>query len=66
MLLETLDNSFQDCIEDVDANFAMHGLGSRRSLEKEGEKLGPTVDWHLNACDSCNNTGRRVSDESTG
>jgi hypothetical protein len=66
MLLETLDDSFQDCIEDVDADFAMHGLGSRRGLEKEGEKLGPSIDWHLDACDRCNNTGRGVSDESTG
>ena len=65
MLLETLDDGFQDSIEDVDANFAVHSLGRRRSLEKEWEKLRPSVDWHLDARDSSNNTGRGVSNEST-
>jgi hypothetical protein len=66
MLLEPLDDSFQDSIENVDADFAVHSLGSRRSLEKEGEESRPTVDWHLDARDSSNNTGRGVSNESTG
>lgn len=66
MLLETLDDSFQDSIEYVDADFAVHSLGSRRSLEEEGEESRPTVDWHLDARDSSNNTGRGVSNESTG
>jgi hypothetical protein len=65
MFLETLDDSFQDSIKDVDADFAVHGLGRRRSLEKEWEKLRPSVDWHLDARDSSNNTGRGVSNEST-
>jgi hypothetical protein len=66
MLLETLDDSFQDSIEYVDADFAMHGLGSCCSLEKEGEELRPTADRHLDARDSSNNTGRGVSNERTG
>lgn len=65
MLLETLDDGFQDSVEDVDANFAVHSLGRCRSLEKEWKELRPSVDWHLNARDSSNNTGRRVSNEST-
>jgi hypothetical protein len=65
MLLKTLDDGFQDSIEDVDADFAVHSLGRRRSLEKEWQKLRPSVDWHLDARDSSNNTGRGVSNEST-
>ena len=65
MLLETLDDSFQDSKEDVDANFAVNSLGRRRSLEKEWEKLWPSVDWHLDASNSSNNTGRGVSNKST-
>jgi hypothetical protein len=65
MVLKTLDDSFQDSIEDVNADFAVHGLGRRRRLEKEGEELRPTVDRHLDARDSSNNTGRGVSNEST-
>ena len=65
MLLETLDDGFQDSIEDIDADFAVYSLGRRRSLEKEWEKLWPSVDWHLDARDSSNNTSRGVSNEST-
>ena len=65
MLLETLDDSFQDCIQDVGADFAVHNLGTRRGLQKEGKELGPTVDWHFDACDGCNDTGSGVSNEST-
>ncbi len=65
MLLETLDDGFQDSIEDVDADFAVHSLGRRRSLEKEWEELRPCVDWHLDPRDSSNNTCRGVSNEST-
>ncbi len=65
MLLETLDDGFQDSIENVDADFAMHSLGRRCSLEKEWEELRPSIDWHLDTRDSSNNTGRGVSNEST-
>lgn len=65
MLLETLDDRFQNSIEDVYANFAVHGLGRRRSVVKKGKELWPAIERHLDARDSSNNTGRGVSNEST-
>jgi hypothetical protein len=39
-------------------------LGGCRGLEKEREELGPCVDWHLDACDSSNDAGSGVTDQS--
>jgi hypothetical protein len=64
MLLEPLDNSFQDSIQDVDANFAVCCLGRCCGFVKEGEELRPSVDWHLDACDGSDDTGSGVANQS--
>jgi len=63
MLLEPLDNSLQDSIQDVDANFAVCCLRRCRGFVKEGEELRPSVDWHLDACDGSDDTGSGVANQ---
>jgi hypothetical protein len=66
VLLETLDDGFQDSIKYVDTDFAVCGLRGRCGFVKEWEKLGPSADGDLYACDNSDNTGRRMANKGTG
>jgi len=65
MLLKTLDDSFQNSIENVNSDFAMGYLGRYRSFEQEGKELRPSVDRHLDTCDSSNDSGSGVANKGT-
>jgi hypothetical protein len=65
MLLETLDDGFQDSIEYINADFAVGRLRRRCSFVKEWEELRPPADRYLNACDCGNDTGCGMANKGT-
>jgi len=65
MLLETLDDVFQNSEEYVNANFAMRRLGRRRCFMKEWEESRPSANGYLNTRDSGNNTGCGMANKGT-